>query len=294
MKLNKKTHINKVFLLGLTFLLFTACDVQKKTNVSNDKVITEYDIKNLRISIDKKFPNYEVKEFLFEGHKAKIVFPNEQNSNNYWIWRARFWGHEPQVDKALLEEGFHVVYVDVGNLFGNDEAVRLWDRFYSYCVNKYNLNSKVVLEGMSRGGLIVYNWASKNTDKVFSIYADAPVCDIKSWPGGFFNGKGSPKVWSSCLKAYNLDANSVKEYNNNPVDNCVRIGKAKIPVIHVYGDADTVVPYEENTAIVAKKIKKAGGTIKIIRKKGIGHHPHSLEDPTPIVEFILKSVKSNK
>ena len=242
----------------------------------------------------KNFQDYEVKEFLFEGHKAKIVFPNKPNSNNYWVWRARFWGHEPQVDRALLEEGFHVVYVDVGNLFGNDEAVSLWDRFYSYCVNKYNLNSKVVLEGMSRGGLIVYNWASKNTDKVFSIYADAPVCDIKSWPGGLFNGEGSPKAWSTCLKAYNLDANSVKEYNNNPVDNCVSIGKAKIPVIHVYGDADIVVPYTENTAIVAEKIKKAGGSIKIIRKEGVGHHPHSLEDPTPIVAFILKSLKRNK
>ncbi len=33
---------------------------------------------------------------------------------------------------------------------------------------------------------------------------------------------------------------------------------------------------------------KANGNIQLIRKKGIGHHPHSLEDPTPIVEFILK------
>lgn len=286
--------INNLFILSLSILLLTTCGVQKKANVLNDKAITKYDVKNLRTSIDEKFPNYEVKEFLFEGHKAKIVFPNKPNSNNYWVWRARFWGHEPQVDRALLEEGFHVVYVDVGNLFGNDEAVSLWDRFYSYCVNKYNLNSKVVLEGMSRGGLIVYNWASKNTDKVFSIYADAPVCDIKSWPGGLFNGEGSPKAWSTCLKAYNLDANSVKKYNNNPVDNCVSIGKAKIPVIHVYGDADIAVPYTENTAIVAEKIKKAGGSIKIIRKEGVGHHPHSLEDPTPIVAFILKSLKRNK
>lgn len=283
--------MNKVFLLGLLFLLFTGCGVSKNKSISNEKAITAYDVKNERTSIDKKFKEYEVRQFLFEGHKAKIVFPNNKSSNNYWIWRARFWGHEPQVDRALLEKGFHVVYVDVANLFGNDEAVELWDSFYNYCVTKYNLNSKVVLEGMSRGGLIVYNWASKNTDKVFAIYGDAPVCDIKSWPGGIFNGEGHSKSWDNCLKAYNLDANSVKEYKNNPVDNCIRIGKAKIPVIHVYGDTDTVVPYAENTAIVAEKIKKSGGVIKIIRKKGVGHHPHSLKDPTPIVEFILASVK---
>lgn len=293
MKINNRIQASKTFLLALS-LLFVACDVQKKIKLSSDKVITEYDVKNLRVTNDKKFPEYKVKEFLFENHKAKIVFPNKQNSNNYWIWRARFWGHEPQVDKALLEKGFHVVFVDVGNLFGNDEAVELWNRFYNFCTKKYNLNSKVVLEGMSRGGLIIYNWASKNTDKVFSIYADAPVCDIKSWPGGMFSGNGNSGAWKACLKAYNLDANTVNEYNNNPIDNCVRIGKAKIPVIHVFGDADTVVPYVENTAIVTKKIKKVGGIIKIIRKEGVGHHPHSLEDPTPIVAFILKSVKSTK
>ena len=131
MKINNRIQASKAFLLALS-LLFTACDVQKKTKLSSDKVITKYDVKDLRTSIDKKFPEYEVKEFLFENHKAKIVFPNKQNSNNYWIWRARFWGHEPQVDRALLEKGFHVVYVDVGNLFGNDEAVELWNRFYNF------------------------------------------------------------------------------------------------------------------------------------------------------------------
>ena len=29
-----------------------------------------------------------------------------------------------------------------------------------------------------------------------------------------------------------------------------------------------------------------GGTFKVIRKEGIGHHPHSLKDPAPIVEFV--------
>ena len=29
-----------------------------------------------------------------------------------------------------------------------------------------------------------------------------------------------------------------------------------------------------------------GGTFKVIRKEGIGHHPHSLKDPSPIVEFV--------
>ena len=179
---------------------------------------------------DNIFKEYEIKEFSFKGHEAKIVFPHEKNQNNYWIWRARFWGHEPQVDKALLEKGFHVVYVDVSNMFGNNEAVQLWNEFYSYCISEYGLNHKVVLEGMSRGGLIVYNWASKNTDKVFCIYADAPVCDIKSWPGGMYSGKGDLKAWELCLKKYDLDTITVKTYTNIPINNAVNIAKANIPL----------------------------------------------------------------
>jgi hypothetical protein len=30
----------------------------------------------------------------------------------------------------------------------------------------------------------------------------------------------------------------------------------------------------------------------LIVKKGIGHHPHSLKDPKPIVDFILQHTKN--
>ena len=67
-------------------------------------------------------------------------------------------------------------------MFGSPEAVAIGNDFYKHITKKYDLNSKAVLEGFSRGGLIVYNWASQNTEKVACIYADAPVCDFKSWP----------------------------------------------------------------------------------------------------------------
>jgi hypothetical protein len=55
------------------------------------------------------------------------------------------------------------------------------------------------------------------------------------------------------------------------------------------GDADTAVPVAENTAILEARYKKLGGTIQVIHKPSIGHHPHSLKDPKPIVDFILKN-----
>lgn len=237
---------------------------------------------------DKVFSEYTVEDFIFHGRKAKIVFPKVESTDGHWVWRARFWGTEPQVDRALLDKGFHVAYVDVAGLFGNQEAVLIWNAFYGFITAKYELNPKVVLEGLSRGGLIIYNWAAQNTDKVACIYADAPVCDIKSWPGGLYTGVGSPKDWQDCLKAYHLDEQSVLAFSGNPINTSIIVAKAKIPVIHVYGDNDKVVPHFENTERLAINFIKAQGNIKLIRKEGIGHHPHSLKDPSPIVEFILE------
>ncbi len=130
------------------------------------------------------FYSYDRYDFVYDGRPCIVVAPQKVAEGKPWIWRARFFGHEPQTDVAMLERGYHLVYADVAGLYGAPKAVGIWDRFYTYLTKTYRFSPKVVLEGMSRGGLIVYNWAAKNPDKVCCIYGDAPVCDIKSWPGG--------------------------------------------------------------------------------------------------------------
>ncbi|HYF37961.1 MAG TPA: hypothetical protein VD994_21845, partial [Prosthecobacter sp.] len=63
--------------------------------------------------------------------------------------------------------------------------------------------------------------------------------------------------------------------------------------LHVYGDADDVVPPDENTLLLANRYKALGGPITLIPKPGIGHHPHGLEDSTPIIDFIVSSSPTN-
>lgn len=241
------------------------------------------------ISQNTDYYNFKCLNFKFEGHDARIVFPEKAEPQRHWIWRARFWGHEPQTEIALLKKGFHVVYVDASEYRGNPEAVSLWNRFYDYLIRNYQLNPKAVLEGMSRGGLFIYNWGSENTDKVACIYADAPVCDIRSWPGGKWKAQGSKEEWEAHLKAYGQTEQTVNEFRGMPVFNCVNLAKAGIPVLHVCGAVDVVVPVDENTYPLEKNFREAGGNIKIIMKEGIGHHPHSLKDPSPIVRFILSN-----
>ena len=74
----------------------------------------------LAVSIDS-FNGYACGTFKFRGRECKIVKPKWSAIGHPYIWRARFWGHEPQTDVALLERGFHVVYCDAAELLGNAE-----------------------------------------------------------------------------------------------------------------------------------------------------------------------------
>ena len=219
---------------------------------------------------------------MFVDGQNRVVVPKKVADGKPWVWRARFFGHEPQFDIAMLNRGYHVVYCNVGNLYGNAEAVKRWDEYYNYLRFEHLFADRAVLEGMSRGGLIIYNWAAANPDKGAAIYGDAPVMDFKSWPG----------INAKILKVYGFKSQQeAKAYAHNPVDNLVALAKAKIPIIHVVGDSDTVVPVAENTAIAEARYKKMGGVFKVIHKKGVGHHPHSLKDPKPIVDFVTQHDK---
>lgn len=235
-----------------------------------------------------EWQGYTQYTFQVDGRTCYVVLPKAPAPGNPWIWRARFWGHEPQTDLALLKKGFHVVYCDVAGLFGSPQAVGHWDAFYRFLTEQLHFASKPALEGMSRGGLIIYNWGAKNPDKVACIYADAPVCDIRSWPGGMGKGTGNSNEWEPCLKAYGITADEAAAFRGNPIDHLEPLAQAGVPLLHVCGGADDAVPVEENTAILAERYRTLGGDITVIIKEGCGHHPHSLADPKPIVDFILK------
>lgn len=233
------------------------------------------------------FHSFDQFDFEVDDLDCKIIVPKEAAKGRPWIWRARFFGHEPQTEIALLEKGFHVAYVDVADLFGSPKAIDRWDRFYEYLTESHGFSKKTVLEGLSRGGLIIYNWAAINPDKVHCIYADAPVCDFKSWP----MKKSSKATWQKCLDAYEMTEAEALQFRGNPIDNLKPLAEAGIALLHVIGEADEVVPVADNTAVIEKRYKALGGSIEVIRKPGIGHHPHSLVDPKPIVDFVLKHMR---
>jgi pimeloyl-ACP methyl ester carboxylesterase len=225
-------------------------------------------------------------DFECEGRPAIVVAPDRAARGRPWLWRGEFFGAFANTDEALLARGWHVAYLDCRNTFGSPDTLQRWAGFHARLTAAHGLSQRAVLLGMSRGGLYVYRWAAVHPETVALIYGDAPVCDVKSWPGGKGHGQGSPKEWERFLQVFGLSEEEAMSWRGNPIDLLEPIAKARIPILHVVGDADDVVPPDENTAVLKQRYEALGGLMQVIVKKGVGHHPHGLTDPTPILEFI--------
>ncbi|MCF6175019.1 MAG: hypothetical protein L3J71_04590 [Victivallaceae bacterium] len=244
---------------------------------------------------EKEFPGivedyhgYSLYRFDVGGLDAIIVEPKIPKVRRQWIWKAEFFSAFPNFELAMLERGFYLAFLNVGNTFGCPSAMTHFDEFYTILTEKYSFASHPVLLGLSRGGLYVYNWAVKNTDKVSCIYADNAVCDFKSWPGGKGDAPDSLENWTKLIEDYGFAfEDEALEYSGNPIDNLEPLAKAGIPLIHASATEDEIVPISENTDILEARYKALGGNIKVIRHPG-KHHPHGLENPEPVINFIHK------
>ncbi len=229
--------------------------------------------------------------FDFEGRPAFVTLPDKSLPGNPWIWRARFPEWHTEMDSLLISEGFHVAYINTNNMYGSPAAMEVWNHFFNYLTSEFELLSKVALEGVSRGGLFIYNWAKRNPEKVNCIYTEAPVCDLKSWPGGFGEGQGSDADWERLKDAYGfLSDEEAKRYTDNPVDNLDELALSKVPVLHMIGLNDQVVPPEENTCILVDRYIKLGGPATVIpctrgKQDLYGHH-FPIETPRLVADFI--------
>jgi pimeloyl-ACP methyl ester carboxylesterase len=227
-------------------------------------------------------------DFKIGDNECVIVKPNSPLPGQRWVWKAMFFEAFPIFNQVMLDRGWWVAFMNVGNTFGCPSAMARFDVFHQQMTGEYGFHSKPILEGMSRGGLYVYNWAVKNLDKVGMVYADNPVCDFKSWPGGKGTGPGSATDWQLLFECYGFKSEQeAMDWPNNPVDSLAPIVKAGIPLVHSYGDADEVVPWKENTGVVAERVKALGGKIQVYAKPGCHHHPHGPAEPDTFADWVL-------
>lgn len=232
-----------------------------------------------------KWKGFDQYTFAYQDREAIVVCPKHAATGNPWIWRPAFFGAFASVDEELLRRGFHVAYYDLTHLYGSPRARKSGTDFYWNMVRMYGLSPKVTLEGFSRGGLFAYNWAADHPDKVACIYVEAPVCNVFSWPGRSPENAG---LWKGLLEEWGLTDDQMNSFSGNPIDRLKPLADARIPVICVCGDSDKVVPFSENSAIVRQRYTAMGAPFELILKPGVDHHPHSLSDPAPVVDFIIR------
>jgi hypothetical protein len=224
-------------------------------------------------------------DFVVQGRPALLVCPKAPAPGKPWIWRTEFFGQFAQVDEALLQRGWHVGYMNASDLYGSPPAMALFDAYYRRVTADYGLAARAVLEGFSRGGLYAFNFAADYPGRVAALYLDAPALDIRIWPG--------PKhpLWAECLAYYGLTPEQAATAKVSPLDRIEPVARAGLPIIGVSGDADESVLLSANLGELAKRYRAAGGLIEVIIKPGGQHHPHSLADPAPIVDFLLKHAR---
>jgi dienelactone hydrolase len=258
--------------------------------------------------IKSDFRGCDLYRFKVGGTPVSVICPKTPAPGKPWLWRGSFWGDKMipateltvLADLKLAERGFHVVIAGSGVPLGHPDGNKAMDAVYKEMTATYGLAAKPALMGLSREALSVYRWASANPDKVACIYIDNGVCDLKSWPGGKkvagndSTADGDAKQWELLLKTYKFtsDADALA-YSGNPVDILEPLAKVGVPLLHVCGESDTTVPVAENSAVVKSRYEKLGGKIEVVLKPGAAHHPHGLEDPAPILDFIQRYVAAN-
>lgn len=227
---------------------------------------------------------YKLERTEFMGKELITVFPDTPNGR--WALKTEYFDAFPAVQLELLRMGYHIFHVN------NETRWHVWEdtdrraRLAEYVNKTYGLSKKCVIIGMSCGGMQGIYFGAKYPEYVSCMYLDAPVVNLLSCPAGL--GKAGNHMFDEFTEAKNMDLTMLLSYRDNPLDHLDTLVKNKIPVILVSGDSDSIVPYDENGRFVNDAYRKAGNIIETIIKPDGDHHPHSLEDNTPIIEFIKK------
>lgn len=221
----------------------------------------------------------KTEKFEYNGYQATVIIPD--NPNGRWVWKTEFFYAFDQAERALLNDGFTRVYYQISNKYGGPDAVRLMHLFHLHLIESYPfLRKKALLFGFSRGGLYAFNYALYYPEYVEKVYLDAPVLDMKSWPE-----KDSPEQ-AQMFGEYCLNEETLLRFCGNPVDKMAEYFDLKIPTLIVAGDADEVVPLNENAGRMIEFCEQNKIPLIYTVKPGCKHHPHSLEDVSFIVDFI--------
>jgi dipeptidyl aminopeptidase/acylaminoacyl peptidase len=232
--------------------------------------------------------------FEIEGRKAFVILPEKGKTKHDaaipWVLYA------PTFDKSLpsdrdegwmmrqfLDQGIAIAGVDVGESYGSQRGQKIYDALHQHLVKNYKFDKRASLLARSRGGLMLYCWAVANPKKVRCVAGIYPVCDLSSYPG-----------LAKACGAYGLSKEELEQQldKHNPIPRIESLVKAKVPIFHIHGDVDKVVPLEANSGALVARYQKLGGQAKLKIASGQGHNMwRGFFECQELVDFVIEHAR---
>ena len=77
-----------------------------------------------------------------------------------------------------------------------------------------------------------------------------PACNLRSYPG-----------LDKACGAYGLTTAQLEAQlpRHNPIDRLAPLARAGVPIFHIHGDVDGLVPLEDNSGELARRYRELGG-----------------------------------
>jgi alpha-L-rhamnosidase len=229
--------------------------------------------------------------FAVAGCTAFLILPDKVAPGMPWIWYAPTLKGLPEkvetwMFERFLDAGMAIAGVDVGESYGSPQGRAAYSALYRELVDQRGLSKKACLLARSRGGLMLYSWCADHPACVACIAGIYPVCNLSSYPG----------LARACA-AYGMTeaelAASLTEHN--PIDRLGPLAQAGVPIFHIHGDTDTVVPLDKNSALVKARYDALGGDMTLEVVPGQGHNMwsgwfHSQD----LVDFVIANANAGR
>jgi|GEM_PF-1493177 len=244
----------------------------------NDRLVSQ------EITVSEKKLPLAGEAFQINGLDAFLIEPKTTQSETPWVWYAPTLKNLPGKEEIwmferFLNAGIAIAGIDVGESYGSPKGTDQYSVFYEYLTNQRGLSKRPVLLARSRGGLMLYNWGIENPNQVAAIAGIYPVCNLASYPG-----------IEKAKDAYGLNAAQLSENLSkfNPIERLSSLAKHRVPILHLHGDQDRVVPLEDNSAIIQKRYSELGGNMHLKLMEGQGHNMWQgwFQDPT-LTDFVI-------
>ncbi len=224
--------------------------------------------------------------FSVNEHTAFVIASaNASDGNTPWVWYAPTLPGLPGVEERwmfqqFIDAGIAIAGIDVGESFGSPDGRIIFTAFYNEMV-KRGMSAKPCLLARSRGGLMLYNWAVEHPESVSAIAGIYPVCNLHSYP----------EIKNACA-AYGMTEEELIFHikQHNPINRIKSLADNSVPIFHIHGDCDIVVPVEDNSGELAKRYHEYGGNMTLKIVEGQGHNMWSgWFECRELVEFVIAS-----